>query len=318
MSEETTLPSAITREARLADLEAKLDSEPEPSEDPEQEAAAEGTADAEAPAEKAEPAAAQAAEPEPKSDEDTKRAKQFERLSKMESEARKRDYELRAYEAQLAARERQIEAQAAQAMRLQAALENPADLLDLIEEKVPHEELAKYFMKMNSPEARSVAKLQKQVMSETEALKQQLQAMRQEREAMEQQARLRSAQEAEERALVSRVQAQKSKFPLLAKMPEQKLLAAADRIAAANFEMYQGMSIDEIRDTILSQVNDEVQSLASIFQNDGQSTATENPGVRKPTARAVTNDMVGEGGVAGEKRRLTRAERLAMLEEKFG
>lgn len=323
MSEETTtqLPPAAAREARLVTLLDKLDAEPdEPSEEPTEEAAAEGTeADATEPApEKAEPAKA-AAEPEPKpSEEDDKRVKQFERLSRMEKEARQRDYELRSIEAQLVQRERALEEKAAKAARLEAALDNPAELLDLIEERVPHDVLAKHFMQMNSPEARSVAKLQKQVMSETAQLKQQLDALRQERELAEQSARMRSAQEAEERALVGHLQAQKAKFPLLAKMPERKLIDAADRIAAMKFETYRGMSIEEIRDSILADVNDEVQSLAAIFapENSGQSAATENPGVRKPTARAVTNDIVGEAGVT-EKRRLPRAERLAQLMEKY-
>lgn len=325
MSEDTTttLPSAVSREVRLSALIEKMDSEPEPAEEPTEEAATEGSGDeaeSSQPApEKAEPAKA-ASEPEPKSDEDEKRARQFERLSKMERETRQREYELRSAELQLQARERELEAKARKAERLEAALGNPAELLDLIEEVVPHEELAKYFMQMNSPESRSVAKLQKQVMSETQRLQQELQALRQEREHAEQQYRIRQAQEAEEKALLSHVQAQKQKYPLLARMPERKLIDAADRIAAMKFETYRGMSIEEIRDSILADVNDEVQSLASIFatETSGQSTATENPGVRKSTARAVTNDLVGEGGVADSPRRLSRAERLEALRAKYG
>lgn len=312
MSDETTLPGATeqadtntqTRVAALIEKYEKEDAsapESEETADPTETLARGDTA----PAEQAKPEAHAA----PVEDE---RFQAFQKVSRAQAAIRQAEKDVAARKAALDEQEARFkEAMPMLERLLKAKSGDPVALLDLIDEHVPPDKAAEYFMKAGTPRDRDRARLEARIEQEA-----------QERKRLEAEIR-GNIQRQQQQAVASQVyreflsvrEQNKAKFPHVAKMPEGFLIQAAD--AKANELSARGVEWGYL--DVLKELEDETSSFLKHFQQEEKpgSIPDEQP-TRGRQAAAPLRGSASESSGAGSKKKESREERLRRLRRQYG
>lgn len=303
----STQDLAASTQTRVASLIEKYEKEDAAAPEPEE------TAEPADVLAEGEPAPAEQAKPEtPAAPAEDERFQAFQKVSRAQAAIRQAEKEVAARKAALDEQEERFKEAMPMLERLLKAKDgDPVALLDLIDEHVPPEKAAEYFMKAGTPRDRDRARLESMIQKE-----------RQDRQRLEAEIR-GNIQRQQQQAVASQVyrdflsvrEQNKAKFPRVARMPEAFLIQAAD--AKANELSARGVEWGYL--DVLKELEDETSSFLKHFQDEEKpgSTPDEQP-TRGRQAAAPIRGSASESSGAGSKKKESREERLRRLRRQYG
>lgn len=239
----------------------------------------------------------------------------FNKIKEGQLAISKRAKEIEAKEAELRAKEEELASKGAAVERFLKNKDNPAELLDWIEENVPKEKLIEFFTQAATPDDRQRVKIERQIQQEREErLKLERKLLEQDRRAQEKQAVAEV-----ERQFVATLDQTKDKYPHVSKLPKDFMLRAAHAKAEEFHKIQQATGQEWGFHDILQSLEDETAQFAGLFkeaETKDQKTEKQSTPSRK-TTRNLNDSLSSESSAGGEPPKLTRSERLRRITRRY-
>jgi len=242
---------------------------------------------------------------------DDARLHEFEKVSKAQAAIRRAEKEMLSEKAAFEQERSRFAAERPLLERLTKAKTDPVAFLDLIDEYVPPEKAAEYFMRAGTPRDRDRARIEARLDQE-----------RAERIRLENEIKGNYARQQHD-AIVQHVHREflsvrdknAAQFPSVARMPADFLINAAN----AKADELQSRGVEWGYLDVLKELEEETKTFLKHFQDPVESASTED---EQPTrGRQATAPLRGssaESSGSGSKKKETRDERLRRLRRQYG
>lgn len=267
------------------------------------------------PVQKDRPGDAQAAGTAENSPEDQAKLEAFNRIKESQLAISRKAKEIEAREEALRAREEELASKGSQVDRFLKNKDNPAELLDWIEENVPKEKLVEFFTEAATPADRQRVKIERQIQQEREErLKLERKLLEQDRRANE----TRVVAEVEKQ-FIATLDQHKDNYPHAGRLPKDFLLKAAHGKAEELHKIQQATGQEWGFHDILQSIERETAEFAGLFKEaSSQESKTEKQSTpsRKAT-RNLNDSLSSESSGAGEVKKLSHADRVRRIARRY-
>ena len=245
-------------------------------------------------------------------DPDAERIKEFEKVSKAQASIRSQKAEIAQREEAFRQQSAKFEAERPLLERIQRAKSNPVEFLDLLEEFVPADKAAEFFMKAGTPRDRDRARIEQRLDEERQA-RLRLERTLQENWAKQQQSVVVDRVHQE---FLSVAERESARFPRVARLPRGFLIDAAN----AKADELDARGVEWGYLDVLREIEEETSSFLKHFQDPAESASTEDkqPTQGRKATAPLRNSVAGESNGAGTKPKESRDERIKRLRRQFG